>query len=84
VLMEVNGRSKIVGTGKGAYFLQVTEAPEVCKPGQPLTLRNVSAYHAPTGASFDIREWAGDGGEAYSISVEAGQVHTSRAENAVY
>jgi cyanophycinase len=84
VLVEVNGRSKIVGKGQGAYFLQVTEAPEVCKAGQPLTLRNVSAYHAPTGASFDVREWVGDGGEAYSISVEAGQVRTSRAENAVY
>jgi cyanophycinase len=84
LLVEVDGRSKVVGTGRGAYFLQVTDAPEVCKPGQPLTLRNVAAYHAPTGATFDIRAWNGEGGEAYSVSVEAGQIHTSRAGNAVY
>lgn len=84
LLVEVDGRAKVIGTGLGAYFMQVTDAPEVCKAGQPLTLRNVSVYHAPAGATFDIREWNGDGGEAYSISVEAGQIHSSRAGNAAY
>jgi cyanophycinase len=82
LLVEVNGRAKVVGTGQGAYFLQITDPPEVCKASQPLTLRNVAVYHAPTGAGFDIRAWNGEGGEAYSVSVEAGQVHSSRA--AVY
>jgi hypothetical protein len=31
-----------------------------------------------------VREWNGDGGEAYSISVEAGEIKTSRAGNVVY
>ncbi|MFZ0201061.1 MAG: cyanophycinase [Candidatus Sulfotelmatobacter sp.] len=84
LLVEVDGRSKVVGSGLGVYFLQVTDGPEVCKPGQPLTLRNVAAYHAPAGATFDIRGWNGEGGEPYSISVEAGQIHTSRTGNAVY
>jgi cyanophycinase len=84
LLVEANGRAKVVGTGLGVYFMQVTEAPEVCKPGQPFTLKNVAAYHAPSGAAFDVRSWSGDGGEAYSISVEAGEIHTSRAGNAVY
>jgi cyanophycinase len=84
VLMEVNGQTKVVGSGQGAYFLQVTDAPEICKPSQPLTLRNVAVYHAPTGATFNTREWKGEGGEAYTISVEAGQIHSSRAANAVY
>jgi cyanophycinase len=78
LLVEANGRAKVVGTGSGVYFLQVTDAPEVCKPGQALTLRNVAAYHASTGARFDIRAWSGDGGEAYSITVDAGQIRSSR------
>jgi|SRR5208282_3631279 len=84
LLVEPNGRGKVVGSGRGVYFLQVTEAPAVCKPSQPLTLRSVEAYHAPTGSVFDIRDWSGDGGEAYSISVEAGQIRTSRVGSAVY
>ena len=84
LLVESSGRASVVGTGLGVYFLQVTEAPEVCKPGQPLTFRKVAAYRAPTGAKFDVRAWSGDGGEAYSISIESGLIHTSRVENAVY
>jgi cyanophycinase len=84
LLVEASGRAKVVGTGLGVYFLQVTDAPELCKPGQPLTLRNVAAYHAPTGATFDMRAWSGDGGEPYSMSVEAGEIHTTRAGNASY
>jgi len=84
LLLEVDGRAKVVGTGQGAYFLQIMDPPEVCKAGQPLTLRNVAVYHAPTGARFDIRGWNGEAGEAYSVSVEAGQVHSSRAGNELY
>jgi cyanophycinase len=84
LLVDAGGRAKVVGTGLGVYFLQLTDAPETCKPGQPLTLRNVAAYHAPTGARFDVQAWSGDGGEAYSISVEAGQIRTSRTGNVVY
>jgi cyanophycinase len=84
LLVEGSGRAKVVGPGLGVYFLQVTDAPTLCKPGQPLTLRNVAAYHAPAGARFDVREWNGDGGESYVISVEAGQIHSSRTGNAVY
>jgi cyanophycinase len=84
LLVEADGRAKVVGTGSGVYFLQVTEAPEVCKPGQPLTLRHIAAYHAPTGAVFDLRAWSGEGGEAYLISVESGKIHSSRGGSAVY
>ncbi len=84
LLVEGSGRAKVAGTGLGVYFLRVSEAPEVCKPGQPLTLRNVAAYRAPTGSTFDLRVWSGEHGEAYSISVEAGKIRTSRAASAVY
>src|SRR5580658_6823812 len=79
LLVEASGRAKVVGTGLGVYFLQVTDAPQACKPREPLTLRNVAAYHAPTGATFDVRAWSGDGGEAYSISVESGQIRSSHS-----
>jgi cyanophycinase len=84
LLVEASGRAKVVGTGLGVYFLQITDAPEVCKPGQPLTVRNVAAYRAPTGAGFDLRAWSGEGGEAYSISVESGKIRSNRAGNIVY
>jgi len=79
LLVGASGRAKVVGTGLGVYFLQVTDAPEVCKPGQPLTLHNVLAYHARTGATFDVHVWNGDGGEVYSISVDTGEIYSPHA-----
>ena len=84
VLLEADGQAKVVGTGKGAYFLQLGMPPEVCSFNKPLTLRHVSAYHAPTGASFDLTAWTGQGGDEYSLSVEGGVVRSSRPDQSLY
>jgi cyanophycinase len=84
VLVEPDGKGTVVGSGHGAYFLQVKSAPEVCRPNTPLTIRDISVYRAPTGAHFDFKSWTGVGGESYSISVENGMVHSAGHRNAVY
>src|SRR6185312_9648384 len=84
VLVEPDGKGTVVGSGKGAYFLRVTAAPQVCKPSVPLTIRDISAYRAPAGAHFDFKTWTGDGGKAYSITVENGVIRTSQQGNSIY
>jgi hypothetical protein len=82
--VEPDGKGTVIGSGKGVYFLQVTAAPQVCKPNVPLTILNISAYRAPAGAHFDFETWTGDGGNAYSITVENGVIRTSLEDNAIY
>jgi cyanophycinase-like exopeptidase len=84
VLVEPDGKATVVGSGKGAYFLHVTEAPEVCKPNVPLTIRNISAYRVLAGAHFDLKTWTGDEGEGYSLTVGNGVIRSTRPGNAVY
>ena len=84
VLVEADGKGTVIGSGKGAYFLQVTAAPEVCKPNVPLTIRNISAYRAPAGAHFDFKTWTGAGGKAYSITVEGGAIRSSLQGSSIY
>lgn len=84
ILVEPDGKSTVVGSGRGAYFLHVTLAPEICKPNVPLTVRNIAAYRSPAGGHFDLKSWTGDGGESYSISVENGAVRSTRQGNSVY
>jgi len=84
VLVEPDGKGTVIGSGKGAYFLQVTAAPQVCKPNVPLSIRGISAYRAPAGAHFDFKTWTGDGGTAYSIRVEHGVIRTSLEDNVIY
>jgi cyanophycinase len=84
VLVEPDGEGTVVGSGRGAYFLQVKSAPEVCRPNTPLTIRNISVYRAPRDAHFDFRSWTGVGGESYTISVENGVIRTTGHNNSVY
>ncbi|MBV8051129.1 MAG: cyanophycinase [Acidobacteriaceae bacterium] len=84
VLVEADGKSRIVGSGKGVYFLSVANPPEVCRAETPLTFRKIAVYHAPPGSQFDVRDWHGVGGTEYSLSVEAGQIHSTQAAGQLY
>jgi cyanophycinase-like exopeptidase len=84
MLVEADGKATVVGTGKGAYFLRPTQSPEVCEKSVPLTFRNVKVYRIPTGGHFNLTSWTGDGGSAYSLSVERGNIESTQAEKAIY
>ncbi len=84
VLVDGDGKGVVVGSGKGAYFIQGTTPPTVCEPGVPLTTTALSTYHAPRGAHFDLTAWSGEGGESYTLSVENGVVSSSRPDKSLY
>jgi cyanophycinase len=84
VLVEPDGKGTIVGSGKGAYFLLPTHKPDVCKKDRPLTFREISVYRVPAGGHFDLVSWKGDGGVAYSLSVEKGKIDSAQADKSVY
>jgi cyanophycinase len=77
VLVEGDGKAVVVGTGKGAYFLRPSKAPEVCEKDVALTFRDVSVYRVRAGGRFDLGVWAGVGGVGYSLSVERGKILSS-------
>ena len=84
VLVETDGKGKVVGSGKGAYFLRPKHKPEVCQKDQPLTFRKIQVYRAPTGAHFDLPRWKGTGGTSYFLSVEGGRIESTKSDGGVY
>lgn len=62
------------------YLLRTTAAPEVCVPGQPLSIENIEVYRLGTDATFNLKTWSGTGGIAYSFNVHAGRLISSRGE----
>jgi cyanophycinase len=84
VLVEADGKATVVGNGKGAYFLRPTRPPDTCKAGQPLTFRNITVYRVPAGGHFHLPSWTGDGGVAYSPSVEKGRIESTQANHRIY
>jgi cyanophycinase len=84
VLVEADGKAKVVGTGKGAYFMRPMQAPDVCEKDVALTFRNIRVYRVKAGGNFDLNSWTGDGGTAYSLSVEKGKIVTTQAGKGLY
>jgi cyanophycinase len=84
VLVEADGKATVVGTGKGAYFLRATKAPDACEKDKPLTFRGVSVYRVSAGGHFDLTSWTGDGGSAYWLSVVQGKIESTQAGGGIY
>ncbi|HXR17918.1 MAG TPA: cyanophycinase [Terriglobales bacterium] len=84
VLVGADGKSVVIGSGRGAYFLRPTRAPDICRKDVPLSFRHVSVYRAPSGAHFDLASWTGTGGVSYSLSVDQGIIHSTQPDAAVY
>ncbi len=84
VLVEADGKATVVGTGKGAYFMRPTQSPDVCEKGFALTFRNISVYQVKAGGNFDLNSWTGEGGTAYSLSVEKGKIVSTQAGKGLY
>jgi cyanophycinase len=84
VLVEKNGRARVIGSGKGAYFISVRGGPEVCRENTPLTFRDITVYHGPAGSEFNLRDWKGKRGSSYSLSVTEGKVQSTQKTGEVY
>ncbi len=82
VLVESGGRARVVGHGN-AYFVRLSGKPELCEPGQPLSVRQVQVERVTPGGVFYLNKWRGGGGE-YTISVQQGVLQSSRPGGAVY
>jgi cyanophycinase len=82
VLLEPDGRARIVGTGS-SFFLQASQKASVCRPGIPLTFHGVLVIKLQGGATFDTVTWRGAGAH-YGLSVEQGKIHSTQAGGAIY
>jgi cyanophycinase len=84
VLVESDGRARVIGSGKGAYFIQVEKKNSECRAGTPLTFHEYAVYHAPSKTQFDLKTWSGSGGNSYSLFVDKAVVSSTQAGGAVY
>jgi hypothetical protein len=50
----------------------------------PLTSRNISVHVAVPGSTFAVKNWKGEGGDDYTLSLNAGQVSAAGSSHGVY
>jgi len=83
VLLEPDGQAKVIGSGP-AYFLEAKNLPGVCQRKIPLGFNGVIVHRAPSGASFNVKDWKGTGGDDYQLSVVNGVVKASGSNHGIY
>lgn len=81
-LVDRGGQGIVAGTG-AAYFFEAAGKPAVCRPGAPLTFSGILARKLVAGEKFDLSKWAG-AGASYTLSADAGVLHSSQANGAIY
>ena len=84
VLVESDGQARVIGSGKGAYFIRVQKKNLECVPGAPLTFHEYAVYHAPSKTQFDLKNWSGSSGTSYALLVDKGAVTSTQAGGSIY
>jgi cyanophycinase len=82
VLLEPDGRTTIMGNGS-AYFVELKNDASILAPGSPLTLNLADVQKVASGHAFSLATWKGDAAH-YTLSVDAGVVHSTQAGEAIY
>lgn len=83
LLLDASGNGSVVGTST-VYFLRAPGAPQVCQAKTPLTYLNISVYRIAAGGTFNVVNWSGMGGTAYSVSANAGVLSSTQSGGAIY
>lgn len=83
VLVEADGNATVIGTGRGAYFLRPSEAPQTCEKGRPLTFRSVHVNRVQSGGHWNLHSWSGEA-MTYTLSVVEGKIQSTQAGGAIY
>jgi cyanophycinase len=76
ILVNPDGSATRVGSG-AAYFMSSAGVPQVCVSGTPLTYTGLAVYKVSGGATFNLAQWTGSGGTAYTVSANAGALSSS-------
>ena len=82
VLLDANGKAKVVGRGN-AYFLTPPFVKGELQRNHPLDLGAVEVLKVAPGGSFNLKSWRGDSAR-YSLSVQAGVIHSTQSGGANY
>lgn len=83
ILVDQNGVGTIAGAGS-AYFLRSPGEPQVCQRNRPLTFRDVSVYRLTGSGSFDLTNWQGTGGTAYTITADRKRLTSTQSGGGIY
>src|SRR5690349_1309109 len=83
LLIDAAGHGTVVGIST-VYFMQAPGAPQLCQAKTPLTYQNIAVYRINSSGTFNLSNWAGTGGVAYTVSANAGVLSSTQSGGSIY
>jgi cyanophycinase len=82
VLLDAKGKAKVIGRGN-VYFLAPTFVKGELPRNRSLNFGDVEVQRVAPGGNFNLKDWRGDS-TRYTLSVQAGVIHSSQPGGAIY
>lgn len=73
VLVEPTGAARVIGPGRGAWFVDAAAAKGTLEARTPLSFGPFAVQHVAAGHGFDLRSWSGEA-NAYTLNVVDGEI----------
>jgi cyanophycinase len=84
VLLEPDGKAKVIGQGVGAWFVSASRASGLTLTrNQPLTFGPFDVEKVAPGQNFNLATWTGEGTQ-YRLTAKSGNVQSSQPNGAIY
>jgi cyanophycinase len=83
VLVEPDGAARVIGRGRGAWFVSETTPPQFPDSGRPMASGQFDVQRVTPGHAFNLRTWTGDASR-FTLSIEAEMVHSTQPGGEVY
>jgi cyanophycinase-like exopeptidase len=83
LLIDAAGYATVVGNST-VYFMQAPGGAQMCQSKSPLTYQNIIVYRIDNSGTFNLSQWSGTGGVAYTVSANAGVLSSTQAGGSIY
>jgi cyanophycinase-like exopeptidase len=83
LLIDAAGYATVVGNST-VDFMQAPGGAQMCQSKSPLTYQNIIVYRIDNSGTFNLSQWSGTGGVAYTVSANAGVLSSTQAGGSIY
>ncbi|MDR3739331.1 MAG: cyanophycinase [Terracidiphilus sp.] len=83
VLVEPSGEARVVGFGRGAWFIDASGAAGTLAANAPFSFGPYAVQKVVPGHAFNIKTWTGDSVH-YTLTVQAAKIHSTLPGGSIY
>lgn len=83
VLVEPTGEARVIGPGRGAWFVDASSATGTLAASEPVAFGPYAVQKVAPGHAFNLKTWSGDAVH-YELTVKAAKIQSTQPGGSIY